>query len=428
MASVGWIDFSRDHRDKVRTVIDMLKKQGVVDELGIGVIRDSLADRMFPGVSTIQTRAKYFTLTALLVHAYERQPAHRRAKQTLEDYLRHREKECRIRLWQRYGEDGEGLGIIGISFRECEDRDVQRPPSSVYWNGLRRFGLIRTTMSLAEFGRFMGGRPSLKGLLEETEREKGDDPDADTDGVPRVRAPEVGQDYWDNLAITLRLEEAAFLRGRITASVRDSLLGQILTDRDAIKQVVSLAGDAPRFADFAELPFIKSLKSEELRRVVQHARDFWRILKGAHIRYNCLLQERFGTEQVLLAQFEKAWSDWVEDMHNYDWGAWNKHFMWSLVGQHGSRIRRETKDFVEGWTEQARSGAPYLPECNRLIIAQEFANKNGRARLRSGAKDQRGPDRWIGLEMLDYRLRQVRTLVEDIERAESGEANADAGR
>jgi hypothetical protein len=63
MASVGWIDFSSEHRDKVRTVIDLLKTQGVVDELGIGIIRDSFADRLFPGVSTIQTRAKYFPLT-----------------------------------------------------------------------------------------------------------------------------------------------------------------------------------------------------------------------------------------------------------------------------------------------------------------------------------------------------------------------------
>ena len=32
MTSVGWIDFSSEHREKVRTVIDLLKKQGVVDE------------------------------------------------------------------------------------------------------------------------------------------------------------------------------------------------------------------------------------------------------------------------------------------------------------------------------------------------------------------------------------------------------------
>ena len=39
MGAVGWIDFSSEHRDMVRTVIDLLKNKGVADELGIGVIR-----------------------------------------------------------------------------------------------------------------------------------------------------------------------------------------------------------------------------------------------------------------------------------------------------------------------------------------------------------------------------------------------------
>ena len=95
MASVGWIDFSSEHRDKVRTVIDLLKKQGVVDELGIGVIRDSFADRMFPGVSTIQTRAKYFTLTALVIREYERRTERQKEKETLEKYLAREEMWCR---------------------------------------------------------------------------------------------------------------------------------------------------------------------------------------------------------------------------------------------------------------------------------------------------------------------------------------------
>jgi hypothetical protein len=426
MSALGWIDFSADHREKVRTVIDLLKKQGVVDELGIGVIRDSFADKMFPGVSTIQTRAKYFTLTALLVQDYERQLAHVRAKQSLEDYLRHWEKDCRIRLAARYGDNGEGLGIIGISFRERKDRDVQRPPSSVYWTGLRRFGFIRTTMSLAEFGRFIGGRRSFKALLEGTDREKGDDPDAEADGAPRVHAPDVDDNYWDNLAITLTPEEAEFLRGHITARVPDSLLGQILMDGDAIKQIVSLRSDAS-FVDFADLPCVKSLKSEELRKVVQHARDFWLIFKGAHIRYNCLLQDRFGTEHVL-AEFERTWSDWLEEVRHYDWATWDKDFMWSLVEQHGSIVREATRRFVDGWTEQARGGAPRLEDSNRLVVNQELANKGSRARLRSSAKDQHVGNEWIGLKELDYRLPQVRTLVEDIQRAESGEADADAGR
>lgn len=39
-SALGWIDFSSEYREKVRTVIDLLGERGVVDELGIGMIRD----------------------------------------------------------------------------------------------------------------------------------------------------------------------------------------------------------------------------------------------------------------------------------------------------------------------------------------------------------------------------------------------------
>jgi hypothetical protein len=60
MASIGWIDFSPAHRERVGTILELLKPEGMVDELGIGSIRDAVADNLFPGISTIQTRAKYF--------------------------------------------------------------------------------------------------------------------------------------------------------------------------------------------------------------------------------------------------------------------------------------------------------------------------------------------------------------------------------
>lgn len=425
MASVGWIDFSSEHRDKVRTVIDLLNKQGVVDELGIGVIRDSFADRMFPGVSTIQTRPKYFTLTALLIRDYERQSERKKQKQSLEDYLRYWEKWCRIQLASRYGNGGEARGIIGISFGQRRDRDVLRPPSSVYWNGLRTFGFIRTRLSLAEFAREISGRHSLAAILQGTDRLKGDDQDADDQAGPRIRAPEVADDYWHNLSITLTQSEAEFLRHQITACVPDSLLGQILLDDEATEELLKLRQNAT-FADMADLPFVGRLKNHDLRRTVHHARDFWTILEGAHIRYNWLLQSRFGTASGT-EQCDEYWDEWRAQMHQFDWSNWESNFLWQLVEQHGSNVRPSTRRFIDGWISQARAGASDVSVCDGLVIDQERANKTSRARLRPGAKDEH-VDGWIGLAELDYRLPQVRTLVDDIQRGESGEADPDAGR
>ena len=42
--SLGWIDFSKEERNKVLNVIHLLDEPGAVDELGIGSVRDSFAD------------------------------------------------------------------------------------------------------------------------------------------------------------------------------------------------------------------------------------------------------------------------------------------------------------------------------------------------------------------------------------------------
>ena len=59
---LGWIDFSKNERNKVLSVLELLSESGTLDELGIAPVRDGFANLFFPGTSTIQTRAKYFLI------------------------------------------------------------------------------------------------------------------------------------------------------------------------------------------------------------------------------------------------------------------------------------------------------------------------------------------------------------------------------
>ena len=59
---LGWVDFSKEDREKVFDVMNLLQEQGAVDEIGIGLIRDAFANMFFPGISTVQTIAKYFLI------------------------------------------------------------------------------------------------------------------------------------------------------------------------------------------------------------------------------------------------------------------------------------------------------------------------------------------------------------------------------
>ena len=65
---LGWIDFSKEQRNKVIRVINLLSEPEAVDELGIGIIRDGFANIFFPGTSTIQTRSKYFLLVPYILN------------------------------------------------------------------------------------------------------------------------------------------------------------------------------------------------------------------------------------------------------------------------------------------------------------------------------------------------------------------------
>lgn len=105
---LGWIDFSKNERNKVLTVLDLLSEQGTLDELGIAPIRDGFANLFFPGTSTIQTRAKYFFLVPYAMKDQERSDEtnfHQAIKAVNEC-----ERACGQALYEKYPSES---GIIG---------------------------------------------------------------------------------------------------------------------------------------------------------------------------------------------------------------------------------------------------------------------------------------------------------------------------
>ena len=57
-STLSWLDSSEHERRAVLELVSALNEPGTLDELGIGSIRDTIADALFPGTSTIQTRAR----------------------------------------------------------------------------------------------------------------------------------------------------------------------------------------------------------------------------------------------------------------------------------------------------------------------------------------------------------------------------------
>ena len=58
MSTLTWLDSSEHERRSVLELVSALNEPGTLDELGIGTIRDTIADTLFPGTSTIHVRPK----------------------------------------------------------------------------------------------------------------------------------------------------------------------------------------------------------------------------------------------------------------------------------------------------------------------------------------------------------------------------------
>ena len=402
MAGLGWIDFSPEHRDKVASVIDLLKPEGRVDELGIGVIRNALSDILFPGTSTIQTRAKYFLIIPRIFKEFQTKYENKKTKPKLKDYLKNRENQV-IRILAEKFKDTEELGIIGITLAGTPiSRELARNPSSIYWTGLRLFRIIRTRLSLTEYIAKHDKQESFIDLLAITEDEKGDDRDAGYEDAFGVSLPDNNRDWDRELSIDLEYEEAGFLRDKIIDNHSDKLIGQVLKDKKLMDVFVKIRN----FRDMCDV-FSEKAIPQKTKTHLKLAKDFDEIIHGAHIRYNCLLQGKFGTD-AKLNEFSEMWDDWWRQIttdglvHEFDEN--------QLI-ELSTTLKTFTRTFVQNWVDGIRKSKP-IPFFDRLVTNQERANKGGKARLRVGATERVSD--WIGIDGLSYRFPVARTIVNDI--------------
>ena len=57
---IAWLDASSEDQRRMREIVNLFSERESRDELGIGQVRDALSDSLWPGTSTLFTRARYF--------------------------------------------------------------------------------------------------------------------------------------------------------------------------------------------------------------------------------------------------------------------------------------------------------------------------------------------------------------------------------
>ena len=218
---LGWIDFSKSERSKVLSVLDLLSESGTLDELGIAAIRDGFSNSFFPGTSTIQTRAKYFFAVPYALKQLEKsnETNPNKVLKTLDTI----ERTCGEIL---FSQNRNESGLIGKNSLQ-NGNWVKRTPASIYWAGLRRYGIFTGgSLSLSEYVRVSCALKSQKATLKKlgnrndnAEENECDDKNAgDLFGMQFWKMPLYRDNWIEGFSMKLSSEEAAFLKEQIITS------------------------------------------------------------------------------------------------------------------------------------------------------------------------------------------------------------------
>ena len=401
-STLSWLDYNDEDRRQMREVISLFREQDTIDELGIGSVRDTIANLLFPGTTTIQTRARYLLFLPWMYSEIEKKrvsgPKAAAEARRLEIKL--------VYALERGGHLG-GQGVIGWEARER----LKRFPSVIYWSGLGRYGIRRFAGSIDEYFRSLATYNRRKDV-----HRTGDGDEVHerlwSNWHPALPPPPDG--WLDDTTLDLRWEDAEFLGERIVTTAAGSLLAYYLHNRADISNV-QLPWDAP---------YTDAL-GPELRRRLDHARRFSQVMHSAPLVYNLMLSDKAislgmtGQYDEWGAKHHRELEDWLALTQIPGQGAsdWDTDDFWNLITEHNPYLKPTTWRFISSWianaatTPQNIAGA--TADVRRIVETRERQVKGAQARLLS----PRALERWkgeAGTRRLDYRWPVARQLITDI--------------
>lgn len=389
-STIAWLDTTAEEQRRARELIEFFTQQESRDELGIGQIRDAFSDMLFPGISVVQRRARYYFFVPWC-------------------YSRGRARGTRGAACRTKGETQERQLIAALKAANVPESgligkvagaSVKALPSAIYWSGLRRFGILTHDTDLSHLG-LIDATPD--DATELAERIIGDwDP-----GLPE---PPEGFPREMPTGFALSAEEARWLAGRIMVSTDGTALAYLLERSEEIPREVAAPWD-----------FIPQNKLKGL----QHARWFSLVMHGATLLYNLLVAERyeahpeFNRIEQPVAHFRKALKDWHRDevrpqKRNLD--TWDVECMWALLNAQGLNPSPHTRLFVTAWISAVREGrgeGAADDEQLRTLIRNRELRKGAQSRL----VNEKLLAMWSGgsgVGALTYRWGTTREIVNDI--------------
>lgn len=390
----SWLDYSEQDRQRALDVVDLFRETNTRDELGIGTVRDAFSDILFPGSSTIHTRAKYFLFVPWVYLELER-------KQTPSAQVADSARRLEIALVHALLEAEDTEGVIGSVAKDS----LQRLPSSIYWQGLEVWGIRLFAGPQSQYHRSLD--TYYRSRRQQVFTDDGDPIRGGTTANWHPGLPDVPPDFPVGATLELTRGEAEYLRERLLTRVGDSLL-TYLVDRAEPLEACAFPWMLP---EAAALP-------SHLATELFHGQNFSELIHGAPLLYNLMLAECAEQEERRV-HYQQQLADWAEHLQARAsaFARWDRDAFWHLAQREGARIPYPTRSFINRWWDLALADPHSVADsvqARDLVRQREHALKKGQARLFS----RRALEMWggaAGTSQLDYRWgSSVQQIITDI--------------
>jgi hypothetical protein len=362
---IGWVDFSEEDQKRARDYLRALEED-TIDELGFGVMRDTLADLFFPATSTIMTYTRYFIFVPVIFLQIEQEqlfgPKAQARLEKLEQQLR---------------------SILPIPKRK---EVVKRYPASIYWNGLRLLSIFvhsqwSQSYYLAHLPDVYSCRRAIKdddGNIHVSELASATwDPDLIhlVNNKCTVRLNDKGE-FPGDTSLPLTTPEAIYLRTKFLNLAKNTAQSQM-------SHLLSRTSEAP-----FEYPW-KAHRAPSLADEIDHAEHLSMFAKGAVLCYYVMLVERRREDRItnedldIAAAFALWWQVARDKVCKWDF----KGFFELMTTK--DAVRGNDTKFFEKWitllqTVDTPQAFLKSPRAQALIRDRESEKRPAKARLRGG--------------------------------------------
>jgi len=419
---ITWVDHDQNARNKTIQLLANYGDHDSRDELGIGAIRDSISDFLFPGTSTIQTRLRYMLVVPWIYVYLEN-------KRFRSDRFAQKAEQIERSLIRPLIAAADSQGAFG---RTAKDK-VKRLPSSVYWNGLHVWSIRKINLSQSQYQNQIGQiyhdqSISTKRVWESARLgDSSDDQIFDKivtwdPGLPKP--PNNFPDSLENLGFELTREEAEYLQQQMSLQNHthnhhhsgNCLLGELVNKPINLKVVMpwDLIGNS----DISEFNI----------ELLTHAKLFSNLIHGAALLYNLMVAElveadaiaenRVSDKRVGLAKtYRERLSIWSIAIPHQSFQKWSLEGFWEIISHPQHDMDGSTKIFVARWLDlclKHKSDISNSVEARDLISDRE---RRKRAKSRIHKLDAR--NRWggeSGVNQLTYRWSNVIIILKDLYR------------